>query len=154
MPNNENATSQGGTSYSATVNGSGAIAQGHGAQALGAGAVHVGGNNSGNINTGTQTNGISAEQLALLFSPLLTEIKLAPAEKQAAAVQHVEALKAEVAKGDKAEDKVMAKMIEGFVALVPAAVGVVVSMFASPILGGIAKPATEYVLEKLKETLG
>lgn len=43
-----------GVSYTATLTGSGAIAQGQGAMAAGAGGVVVGGSNSGNINTGTQ----------------------------------------------------------------------------------------------------
>lgn len=98
--------------------------------------------------------GIQATELAQLFAPLLAVAQHAPADKQAAAVQQVDALQAEVAKGKQADDKVMAKLIEGLVALVPAAVGSVVSLFASPILGGIAKPATEYVLEKMKDTLG
>ena len=43
-----------GTSYTATLTGSGAIAQGSGAQAAGQGGVVVGGGNTGVINTGTQ----------------------------------------------------------------------------------------------------
>ena len=43
-----------GVSYTATLTGSGAIAQGQGAMAVGQGGVVVGGGNSGNINTGTQ----------------------------------------------------------------------------------------------------
>lgn len=44
-----------GSSYNATVKGSGAIVQGEGT-AAGAGAVVIGGKNTGNINTGTQVN--------------------------------------------------------------------------------------------------
>lgn len=45
-----------GTSYHATLTGSGAIAQGPGATAVGAGGVFVGGKNTGTINTGTSIN--------------------------------------------------------------------------------------------------
>lgn len=156
-----------------------AIQTGNGATAVSAGNISVGGNNNGNINTGTQhfsgstvvfgkvdtnggdfvggdkiTYGVSATDLTQLFAPLLADIAQAPAEKQAAAVQQVEALQAEVAKGDKAGDTAMATIIKGLVALVPAAIGTVVSLFASPILGGIAKPVTEYVLKEIKETVG
>lgn len=166
------------TTYQATQTGNGAIAQGNGATAVGAGGVVVG-NNSGNVNTGTQhfsggtvvfggvdtgggdfvgrdkiTYGIQSSDLTQLFAPLLAAAQQAPADKQAAAVQQVEALKAEVAKGDKAGDTVMATIIKGLVALVPAAIGTVVSVFASPILGGLAKPVTEYVLKEIKETMG
>jgi hypothetical protein len=44
----------------------------------------------------------------------------------------------------------MADIVDGLVALVPGAVGSVVSMFATPILGGIAGPVTKYVLNKIQ----
>ena len=168
-----------GNTYQATLTGSGAIAQGPGATAVGAGGVNVGGKNTGNINTGTQTGSTPAaartsaaawiraaatssavtrsprafrhSDLESLFAPLLAAVaKQAPADKQAAAVQQVEELKAEVAKGKQADDSKMGTIVEGLVAMVPGAVGAVVSMFATPILGGIAGPVTKYVLEKLK----
>ncbi|MGH8522904.1 MAG: hypothetical protein ACREXY_01380 [Gammaproteobacteria bacterium] len=54
-PDKGEAAAPGGTTYQATLTGSGAIAQGPGARAVGAGGVHVSGKNTGNINTGTQT---------------------------------------------------------------------------------------------------
>ncbi|MDD2775295.1 MAG: hypothetical protein PHU06_05000 [Gallionella sp.] len=144
MPNNENVTH--GTSYSATNNGNGAIAQGNGAQAIGTGAVHVCGNNSGNINTGTQTNGISPEALAALFAPLLAVIAEAPADKQAAALQQVEALKAEIAKGKDAKDKTLANTIKGLLEYVPATIGALTALVSSPLVGDMVGAATEFVL--------
>ncbi len=44
------------TTYTATLSGSGAIAQGHGAMAAGAGGIVIGGRNTGNVNTGNQLN--------------------------------------------------------------------------------------------------
>ncbi|MGH8490413.1 MAG: hypothetical protein ACREXS_16495 [Gammaproteobacteria bacterium] len=162
----------------ATLTGNGAIAQGPGATAVGAGGVHIGGKNTGNINTGTQTRiatgggayvggnvhagrdfvgrdritqGISARNLESLFAPLLAAVaKQAPADKQAAAVKQVEDLKVEVAKGKQADDSKMGGIVEGLVAMVPGAIEAVVSMFATPILGGIVGPVTKYVLDKLK----
>lgn len=146
MPNNENTTPPSGTSYHATNNGDGAIAQGHAATAVGAGGVFVGGNNSGNIDTGTQSNGIPAAELAALFAPLLAVIAQAPADKQAAAMQQVEALKAEIAKGKEAKDKELAKTIKGLLEYVPAAMGALTALFSSPIVGEMVGAATEFVL--------
>lgn len=99
--------------------------------------------------TVTTTSGIDPTQLNELFASMLTAAAAAP-EKQFEAVQAVTELKAEVGKGEQANDKTMAKLIEGFVDLVPTGVSAVISAFASPILGGIAGPATEYVLEKIQ----
>jgi uncharacterized protein YraI len=62
----------------------------------------------------------------------------------------VAALKQEAAKGKNADDRVVARLVEGLVGLMPGAASAVVSAFATPILGGIAGPVTEYVLEKLR----
>lgn len=166
----------GGVSYHAINTSNGAIAQG-GGTAVGAGGVYVGGQHSVSINTDTQTSintdggahivgnvhvggdfigrdkityGILSKDLEPLFAPLLAAIsQQAPAEQQSAAVQQVEELKVEVAKGEKAEDGKIAKIIDGLTGMVPGAIGAVVSMFTSPILGGIAGPVTKYVLDKL-----
>ena len=172
------AAARGGITYQANLTGSGAIAQGRGAKAAGDGGVCVGGQNAGNVNTGTQTKidtgggayvggsvdtggdfvgrdqitqGISPPDLEPLFGPLLAAVaKQAPAGMQATAVQQVEELKAEVAKGKQADDSKMGRIVDGLVATVPGAVGAVVSIFATPILGGIAGPLTKLVLDKLK----
>jgi hypothetical protein len=167
-----------GDSYQATLNGSGAIAQGTGAKAVGAGGVMIGGHNSGSINTGTQTHidtgggayvggnvnaggdfvgrdkithGIASGDLAALFAPLMAAIAQHPQPAtQAAAVEQVKELKAEVSKGKQADDSKIGKIVDGLVAKVPGAVSAVVSMFATPVLGGIVGPVTQYVLDKLK----
>jgi hypothetical protein len=112
----------------------------------------------GNVNAGGDfigrdkiTQGVSPRDLESLFAPLLAAVAHeAPADKKASAVEQVQALKAEAAKGKQADDSKMAKLVEGLVGLVPKAVGAVVSAFGSPILGGIAGPVTKYVLDKLK----
>lgn len=176
---NEGEKAMAGDSYKAKVEGGGVLAQGMGATAVGPGGVHVGGANTGSINTGTQTRvdtgggayvgrdvnvtggdfvgrnrvttGVSTADLAPLFATLLAAVAAqAPAHAQAAAVQHVEEIEAEVRKGKQADDGKVAKLVEGLVGLVPTAVGAVVSAFATPLLGGIAGPVTKYVLGKLK----
>lgn len=170
------AAASGNTQYQANLIGSGAIAQGPGATAIGAGGVHVGGKNTGDINTGTQVNtgggayvrgnvdasgdfvgrdkitqGVSPRDLESLFAPLMAAVaRDASADKQAAAEQKVQELKAEVAKGKQADDGKVAKIVDGLVEMVPGAVSAVVSTFATPIVGGIAGPVTKYVLDKLK----
>jgi hypothetical protein len=166
----------GGDRHGATLSGSGAIAQGTGAKAFGAGSVQVGGNNSGTINTGTQVNtgggayiggkvhaggdfvgrdkithGTPAAELEPLFASLLAEVAShAPADKQAAAARQVQELEAEAAKGKDADDSKLGRIIDGLTGMVPGAIGAVLSLFATPILGGIAGPVTKFVLEKLK----
>ena len=162
--------------HQAHLSGSGAIAQGPGAAAVGAGGVMVGGDNTGDINTGTRvetgggayiagsvnaggdfvgrdkmTQGVSPGELESLFAPLLAAIaQQAPAEQRAAAVQHVDALKAELAKDTNPDDSKLAKIVDGLVTLVPGAIGTVASLFATPILQHVAGNSTRFVLDKLK----
>ena len=97
------------------------------------------------------TSGVSAAELAPLFAQLIAAmVQQAPADKQAAAVQQVQALQAEVTKGAHADDNRVGKIIEGLAGMVPGAIGALVGTFAHPILGGIAGPVTKYVLNKLK----
>jgi hypothetical protein len=93
---------------------------------------------------------ISNAQLDQLFGPLAEAVRNAPRTVQQDATQKVEELKKEAAKGKSASDSAMAKLVDGLVGLVPGAVGAVVSAFATPILGGIAGPATKYVLDKIQ----
>jgi hypothetical protein len=94
--------------------------------------------------------GITGADLDRLFAPILHALKDVPPEKQEEAVQKVEELKAEIAKGEKAEDSRMATLLDGLIELVPGAVTVVVSTFSTPILAAIAGPVTKYVLEKIR----
>ncbi|NMG76773.1 hypothetical protein [Aromatoleum diolicum] len=166
----------GGNRYSVTLTGNGATVQGAGATAVGTGGVQIGGSNTGSINTGTQVNtaggayvggnvhaggdfvggnkiiyGTLPADLEPLFATLLAAVaRRAPADKRTAAVQQVQELKAEAAKGKDADDGKLGRIIDGLTGMVPGAIGAVVSMFATPILGGIAGPVTKFVLERLK----
>jgi len=88
---------------------------------------------------------IPRAQLDQAFRPLADAVG-----QHEEATQKVEALKTEAAKGKKADDGLMAKLVEGIVKLVPGAVGAVVSAFGTPLLGGISGPVTKYVLDKVK----
>jgi hypothetical protein len=113
-----------------TISGTG-IAVGRGAQA------HV-------------NQGLSGAELERLFAPLSAAIAAARADVRAEASGKVEDLKREVAKADKADDSRMAKLIDGLVGLVPTAVGAVTSIFATPVLAGVAGNVTKFVLEKIQ----
>ncbi len=167
-----------GVSHKAKVKGSGAIAQGKRAKAVGAGGLLLEGSNTGNLNLGTRTftdtgggayfagpvtaggdvvgrdrvsHGFSPTDVERLFASLQAAVAAqATVAQQAAAAGQVAALKAEATKGPQADDGKLATLVHGLIGLVPGAVGAAVSAFASPILGGIAGPVTQLVLDKLK----
>ena len=176
-PTPGDAAATGGDTYQAYLTGNGAIAQGPEATAVGAGGVIVGDKHTGDINTGTQTrinaggayiggnltaggdvvgrdkisHAVSPDDLTSLFAPLLSAIaQLNPPGKRGEALQQAEALKAEVAKDQDADDSKIAKIVDGLVTMVPGAIGHVVSLFANPVLNGVVGPVTNYVLAKLK----
>ena len=93
---------------------------------------------------------ISSVQLEQLFRPLAEAVHNAPPAVQQEAAQKVEDLKKEAAKGKSATDGVMAKLVEGIVGLVPGAVSAIAGAFGTPLLAGIAGPATKYVLDKIQ----
>jgi hypothetical protein len=75
------------------------------------------------------TGAPSAAALDEALRPLSKAIEAAPAEEADAKVK---ALKEEAAKGKGASDGVMAKLVDGLVALVPSAASAVVGAFATP----------------------
>jgi hypothetical protein len=92
----------------------------------------------------------SAAALDAALQPLIEAIKTAPADNRGDAEQKLAGLKQETAKGKDANDGTIAKLIDGLVALVPGAASAVANAFATPILGGIAGPVTNFVLDKLQ----
>ncbi len=98
----------------------------------------------------TVTADVSGGELHQLFAPLMDALRDAPPEKRGGAVQKAEALKSELAKGKDADDTVVARLVDDLVGLVPDVVGTVVSMFASPILAGIAGPVTKYAVGRIQ----
>jgi hypothetical protein len=92
----------------------------------------------------------SAAELDGALRPLIEAIGAAPAEKRTEAEAKLTALKQEAAKGENANDRTIADLVDGLVKLVPGAVSAVVSAFTTPILGGIVGPVTSFVLDKLR----
>ena len=119
------------------------------------GAAYVGGNvYAGRDFVGRdsiRTQGLAAHDIEALFAPLLLAVvQHAPPDKQAAAVQQVDDLKAEVAKDKDAEDSRIGRLLDGLAAMVPGAIGSLVSTFATPLLAAVTGPVTKFVLDKLK----
>lgn len=100
---------------------------------------------------GDQVMGDKITTLDALFAPLQGLTRDLPPDTRALAEQKVQELKQEAAKGKAADDSRLGKLIDGLVALAPAAVSTVVSMFATPILGGLVGPVTKFVLDRIQD---
>jgi hypothetical protein len=92
----------------------------------------------------------SAASLDDALRPVLEAISAAPPQVKPEAEVKLAALQQEAGKGENANDRTLADLVDGLVKLVPAAVSAVVSAFATPILGGVAGPVTSFVLDKLQ----
>ena len=96
--------------------------------------------------------GPPADKVAQALAPVLTAVQQSTvdAARQAVALQEIEKLKAELAKGKDADDSRIAGILEDLANLVPGAVAAVVSAFGTPLLVGIAGPVTHFVLNQFK----
>ena len=118
---------------------------------VGASGIFIGGDvGDGNkFVTGGNTEFINSTiAINKFFAPIEAALKAAP-NVEAEAIAKLDELKAEAAKGKKADNSVMAKLIDGVVGLVPGAVSAIVGAFGTPILAGIAGPLTKAVLDKI-----
>jgi hypothetical protein len=91
-----------------------------------------------------------SDQLNRVLDSLIEQIgsSAVSQETQQKATAVVDQIGKEAAKGPKASDAAIAKLLEGLVGLVPASVSAITSTFATPILGSVAGPVTKYVLER------
>lgn len=92
----------------------------------------------------------SAAALDGALRPLAEAMTAASTEVRPEAEAKLAALKQELGKGKQANDGAIAKLVDGLVGLVPGAASAVVSAFATPLLGGIVGPVTNFVLDKLR----
>ena len=95
-----------------------------------------------------ETHGLSPQDLDELFTPVIKAIQQAPPEKQAQAQETAKELKSELAKGEKAEDSRIAKLVDNLLNLVPGALSAVATLFGQPILAGLVGPVTKFVLDQ------
>lgn len=76
--------------------------------------------------------------------------KQAPVEKRAEAIAQADHIEEEVKKGKDADDSTLARLLDGFVQLLPHGAAAVVSAFATPVLGAFVGPVTKFVLDKFR----
>lgn len=118
------------------------------------GAINTGGGDvvAGNKTAVTTTTYYAPTQANNVWQPVADAIRTVPPERQTEAAARLKDLKEEAAKGDKAEDTTIAKLVKALVGLVPSAVSAIASAFGTPILSGVAGPVTKFVLSELGES--
>jgi uncharacterized caspase-like protein len=94
--------------------------------------------------------GLDADEIDKLFQPVLQAISQAPQGIQAEALRQVKDLKKEAAKGESANDGLMASLLNELKKLVPGAVGALAQAFASPALQKAAGDLTRLVLNTFR----
>jgi hypothetical protein len=84
------------------------------------------------------TQGFSPRDVEALFATLLTAVtQQAPPDRRVEALQQVEQLKAEVTKGNHADDSRIGRIVDGLVTVVAGAVGTIMGMFATALLRAV-----------------
>jgi len=106
--------------------------------------IAIGRGASANVNI---QQGISGDELNKLFAPLLQTV----AQQDPTAVSQVQALKAEVDKGEDANDEKMADLIETIADAAPMAVEGLVNLFTNSIIAKTAGGATNYILKRIRK---
>jgi hypothetical protein len=103
---------------------------------------------------GSINQGLSPDDLLKLdkvFQPFREEVeRIAPADKKGQAGEKVQALQAELSKGENTSTERLNAIIDSLIDLVPGAVSAVGTMFASPLLAALVGPATKLVLDHIK----
>jgi len=116
------------------------------------GGVHIGGTShvqAQNIAGETIVTTAPATQVNRLFEPTADIIQQAQPEKKLDALRDLEKLKQEVTRGERADHRVITKLLDRIVDLVPDAIKSLATAFGNPLLAGVAGPATEHLLKKL-----
>ena len=92
------------------------------------------------------------KQLEELFQPVKDAAQQAAPQSQEAQVEtKLQELHSELSQGGNANADRLNKVIDGLVDMVPGALGAVVSMFGSPILGALVGPVTKQVLDHIQQ---
>jgi hypothetical protein len=94
-------------------------------------------------------SGASAAEISALLQPLLMHLSAEQEANRPMAEEKLREIAEEATKGANADDGVMKTLIDGFVELVPAGAGAIVSAFASPLLGAAAGTLTKAALAAL-----
>ncbi|NJN95806.1 MAG: hypothetical protein HC875_17735 [Anaerolineales bacterium] len=146
-----------GTTYKATLKGSGAIAQGPGAQAVGARGVMVGGNVGGSIITGSiggdyvggdkvggdkvgrdKITGLTGADLAQMFQDIYSRIEARPADPnvdKAEVKDTVQKIEQEVEKGEEANPSKVERWLKTLKGMAPDIGDVTIACLTNPAAG-------------------
>jgi hypothetical protein len=84
------------------------------------------------------------------FEPLAVVIRSMPDEKRGEAEARLTALKAELDKGERANDGLIARLARDLVDAVPEVASALISAFSTPVLGSIVGAATKAVINGLR----
>jgi hypothetical protein len=106
--------------------------------------VAIGSGASANVHT---QQGLAGDELNQLFAPLLAEV----ARHDPVSVPQVQALKAEVEKGEEADDEKMADLISEIAEAAPSVVESIVNLFTNSVVAKVAGGATNYILKRLRK---
>jgi hypothetical protein len=110
---------------------------------------------NGNVDNLNIHQGLSItelKQLEELFQPVKDVAQqAAPQDKEAQVETKLQELQTELSLGENANVDRLNKVIDGLVEMVPGALGAVVSMFTSPILGALVGPVTKQVLDHIQQ---
>lgn len=98
-----------------------------------------------------QEGGVNVSTVLAPVHEAVATASLPPTHKSEA-LQTVRDLEAEVARGERADDSRVARLVDGLADLVPDATSAVISAFASPLLAGVSGPVTSFVLDRLKKS--
>jgi|WetSurMetagenome_2_1015567.scaffolds.fasta_scaffold414254_1 hypothetical protein len=96
--------------------------------------------------------GLSAAELKMLdewFAPIRKDIQALPAALQPVAEKQVQELQDELGKGKESNPGRLNTLVDGLLALVPAAVSSVAVMFGQPVLAALVGPATGEILKRI-----
>jgi tetratricopeptide (TPR) repeat protein/MinD-like ATPase involved in chromosome partitioning or flagellar assembly len=95
---------------------------------------------------------IRKSELDDLLMPLTTQIRNVPPDSADQVQGAFQALKAELAKGNQADDRVLARTVDKLISQVPATGETLADLLTSPRLGTFVGPVTQFVIEKFLES--
>jgi hypothetical protein len=95
---------------------------------------------------------IRRSELDDLLTPLAMQLMRAPDEVSNQVEEAFQMLKTELAKGNQADDRVLARTADKLISQVPSAGETLADVLTSPRLGTFVGPVTQFVIEKFLET--
>ena len=91
--------------------------------------------------------GLGGDEVDKLFAPLLALV----AKEDVTAVPQMQALKAEVEKGEEADDEKIADLISDIAEATPSVIEGIVNLFTNSIVAKVAGGATKYILKRIRK---